>query len=55
MLKLLPNLNKEKGAASIAELLLVMTTATVVIGGVSVNVPDILAEVSDTQRVANLR
>ena len=55
MLQLLPNLNKEKGAASIAELLLVMTTATVVIGGVSVNVSDILTEASDSQRVANLR
>jgi len=55
MLKFLRQLNLEKGATSIAELLLVMTTATVVIGGITLNVSDILNEADDTQRVANLR
>lgn len=55
MLKFIRKLNQEKGAVSVAELLLVMTTATVVIGGITVNVPDILNEANDTQRVANLR
>jgi len=39
----------------LAELLLTMTAATVIVGGVAVNVPDILNEASDTQKVANLR
>lgn len=55
MTKFLSQSNPEKGAASIAELLLTLTTATVLVAGVSMNVPDILNEANDTQRVANLR
>ena len=54
-MKFFGKLNKEKGVASIAEMLLVMTTATVVIGGITVNTKDIINEAKDTQRVANLR
>ena len=44
-----------KGAATILELLMVTSMATVMVGGVTINIQDVLTEATDTQRVANLR
>jgi len=54
MLKIIRNFNKQKGI-SITELMVVLTTASVVIGGVSVKVPDLLDMAKDTQRIENIR
>ena len=47
-------INKEKGA-SVIELLLAGSVATLIIGGVSVNIEDILAQAYNAQRAANVR
>ena len=46
--------NKEKGA-SLTELMVLVATASIVIGGVSVKAQDIFDAAKDTQRIANLR
>jgi len=54
MLKQLRKLNKQRGA-SIIGLMAILATASIMIGGVSVKVSDIMAEAHDVQKMANLR
>jgi len=54
MLKQLRKLDKQKGT-SIVELMVILATASIMVGGVSVKVSDIMAEAHDVQRMANLR
>lgn len=54
MLKQFRKLNKQKGT-SIVELMVILATASIMVGGISVKVSDIMAEAQDVQRMANLR
>lgn len=54
MSKIIQKLDSQKGASMI-EMLAVLATATVVVGGVSFNASDFLNHARDAQRVANLK
>ena len=54
MQNIIPKLNKQKGFSSVG-LLVALTAVTIMIGGFSIAVGDILNESKDTQRIANLR
>ena len=51
----LKNLNSERGSASLIQMIMVTTTATVLVSGIAVNMQDILVLARDTQKVANMR
>ena len=54
ILKTIKNFNKQKGV-SITELMVVLATASVVVGGVSIKAPDLIDMAKDMQRITNTR